>query len=729
MARQAKKRQNPSKTRKEPHFEEKGGLTANAKDRLDKKAGASRKKRKPRAKKHGVLWRIFAFLIRPLPRMTYWGAVVGLWGMIGVAGIFAFYAAQLPSAKNWVIPERPPNVRIVADNNDLIANRGVTGGKALRLEDMSPYIPQAVIAIEDRRFHAHFGFDPIGFARAMTRNIMQKRLREGGSTITQQLAKNLFLKPERTFGRKVQELILAIWLEAKYTKAEILELYLNRVYFGAGATGVDAASRRYFGKTARHVSLDEAALLAGLLKAPSRYTPARNPKLAQKRARLVLRAMQREGYVKAGKIDLQNLKPGEHARHFRSGPEHFVSDMIMKEVSLLLGDVQQDIIVETTVSPYLMTAAHEILSASLNTHGKKRRVSQSALVSMAPDGAIKALIGGRNYGKSQFNRAVEAKRQPGSAFKTFVWLNALQNGESPESIRIDAPVRVGKWRPENYDQRYRGPVTLDDAFAQSLNTIAATLVVEGGTRNVAATAHSMGIKSKLTANASLALGTSEVSLLELTSAYAPLANGGLQVRPWLIKRITTAHPNKGGKVLYQRKVKAPHQVVASRELGMMNAMLSSVLTNGTGKAARLAGHQAGGKTGTSQNFRDALFVGHTAHLVTGVWFGNDNNSPTKKLTGGSLPARAWKEFMQVAHRDLQPKPLPGAVHIVGRLPEKIPVPKSRPDRFADGSRPVPPIGVGDETTGSIRELLKRNSADEVAQVRGRKSILDLILGN
>ena len=393
---------------------------------------------------------------RPLPKLIYWGSVVGLWGLIAVGGIIAFYAAQLPSAEHWAIPERPPNVRIVAADGSLIANRGLTGGKALRLEEMSPYIPQAVIAIEDRRFHLHFGFDPIGFARAMARNLMQKRLREGASTITQQLAKNLFLTPERSFGRKVQELILAVWLEAKYTKAQILELYLNRVYFGAGATGVDAASRRYFGKPARNVTLSEAALLAGLLKAPSRYSPARNPKLARKRARIVLKAMQREGYVKPGPIDADGVTPGENARHFRSGAGHYIADMVMRRLEALSGKVTQDIVVKTSVSSYLMTAAQQTITAALDKDGKKRRVGQAALVALAPDGAIRALIGGRDYGKSGFNRAVEAKRQPGSAFKTFVWLAAMENGMSPESIIDDSPVRFGKWHPQNYDKRYRG---------------------------------------------------------------------------------------------------------------------------------------------------------------------------------------------------------------------------------------------------------------------------------
>jgi len=713
-------RQSSSGKRVEPRFESGDSLRASRNDRVGAATATKKTKNssKPKATAKSKTGRSFprrllGWIWLPIPRLAYWGVVFSLWGGIIVAGIFGYYAAQLPSAEDWTIPERPPNLRIVAADKSLISNRGVTGGKALRLEEMSPYIAQAVIAIEDRRFHAHFGFDPIGFSRAMYRNISQKRMREGGSTITQQLAKNLFLTPDRTFGRKVQELILAVWMEAKYSKAEILELYLNRVYFGSGATGVDAAAQRYFGKSAKHVTIAEAALLAGLLKAPSRYSPARNPKLAQDRARTVLAAMQREGYVKPGHIDIKSVKPGQHAKHFRSGPEHFVADMVVKRTRKILGEVKKDIIVETTLSPYLMTAGHSILTASLDANSKKRRVSQAALVSMAPDGAIKALIGGRNYGKSQFNRAVEAKRQPGSAFKTFVWLNAMERGHQPNSVYTDAPVRYGKWRPENYDQKYRGPVTLNTAFSKSLNTIAAQLTMEAGPANIARTAKRLGINSRLTANASLALGTSEVSLLELVSAYAPFANGGLRAEAYIIKKITTVK----GDVLYSRPDPLPIEVVAPSALGAMNALLASVVENGTGKAAQLAAHKAGGKTGTSQNFRDALFVGHTAHLVTGIWFGNDNNKPTKKLTGGSLPANAWKDFMEVAHSDLQPKDLPGEPTFLAALPATIPTPTPRPS-----FRQQAP--VDQQQTASLRQRVEQDR-----KKKSGKTILDLILGN
>ena len=355
----------------------------------------------------------------------YWSAVCGLWGGIAVAGVFAFYAALLPSADTWVVPDRPPNMKILAADGTFLANRGVTGGKELRLSEMAPAIPQAVIAIEDHRFHAHWGFDPIGFARAMVVNLMTGRMRQGGSTLTQQLAKNLFLTAERNIPRKIQELILAFWLEANYSKAEILELYLNRVYFGAGATGVDAAARRYFGKSARDVTIAEAALLAGLLKAPSRYSPAVDPTLAQARAQTVLVAMKREGYRTEDGADA--TQAGLHAKHFRDGPENYVADMISKEIAQRLPGTRADIVVETTVDPFMMTAAQQALATALEDNGKANNIGQGALVSLAPDGAVRALIGGRSYAASQFNRATEAERQPGSAFKGFVYLAALES--------------------------------------------------------------------------------------------------------------------------------------------------------------------------------------------------------------------------------------------------------------------------------------------------------------
>ena len=701
----------PGNRRIEPRFDDSAveGTELRA-ERRDLGAKPKKKpRRKAKSKKPAPLWRALGWLFARIPRMAYWGVVLGLWGMIGILCIVGWYGAKLPSSANWQVPERAPNVRIVGNDGNLLLNRGV-GGNALRLEDMSPWLPQAVIAIEDRRYHSHFGFDVIGFARAMSRNIVGGRLREGGSTITQQLAKNLFLTRERTIDRKIQELIIALWLETQYSKTEILELYLNRVYFGAGAHGVDAAARRYFGKPATAVNLQEAAMLAGLLKAPSAYSPARNLKKARARSRLVLAAMQREGYINDNDVSPDGA-PVITTSYYRSGPEHFIADMVMKEAKALIGDITSDVTVETTISPYLMISAQGEVLASLDKHAKARKVSQAALVTLAPDGAIRALIGGRNYGKSQFNRAVDAKRQPGSAFKTFVWQTALERGHTPDSVFIDEPVRIGKWQPQNYDQKYRGAVTLSEAFARSLNTIAVKLVRESGSKRVVSTARNMGIDSKLVRNASIALGTSEVSLLELTAAYAPYANGGLRVAPYLIRSIT----GPDGKVLYKRGKRTASRAVDPRVLGQMNAMLNRVVTTGTGRAADIKTHFAGGKTGTSQDSRDAWFIGHTSHLVTGVWFGNDDNSPTAKLTGGSLPAQVWGRYMKAAHKGLPAHMLPGDDFLIAALQERLPVPTARPRRQGE------PAMTLAERLGSRGETL----VSEVTR-KARKTILDLL---
>jgi len=604
---------------------------------------------------------------------VYWSLVLCLWAGLGVAGLVVYYGSRMPSADSWAMPNRPPNIKIVDVNGVLLANRGSTGGEAVPLDAMSPYIPQAVMAIEDRRFYSHFGFDPIGFSRAMVSNVMAGRMVQGGSTVTQQLAKNMFLTPDRTLERKVQEVLLAIWLESKYSKDQILAMYLNRVFFGSNSYGVEAASRRYFNKSARDVNLTEAAILAGLLKAPSALSPAKNPEGAMARAKLVLNAMQEEGFITreelVAAIDNKPMK----AKSYWTGAEHYAADMVMDELPALIGDVKEDIIVDTTIDRTLEKAAEKAIKTTLDKEGKKLNASQAALVSIDGTGAIRAVVGGRDYAASQFNRAFKAKRQPGSAFKPFVYAAALEQGLLPSSVRNDAPVRIGKWTPDNYDNKYRGRVTLASALANSLNTIAAQLVMEAGPNNVAKVAHRMGIESVMQENASIALGTSETSLVELTAAYAPFMNGGYKATPHVIKRVTTV----SGKVLYENTYDAPPRVLSEKIAAEMNDMMNGVITRGTGKNAKLPGWQTAGKTGTTQSFRDALFVGYTANLTTGVWFGNDDGTSMKKVTGGGLPAKAWSQFMIAAHDGVSPAPLFGLGTDIARQPE-LEV-KSQPD--------------------------------------------------
>jgi penicillin-binding protein 1A len=606
----------------------------------------ARKRRKGASRRRKSGTRRWRFLGRGI----YWASVGGIWSAIAIACVVGFYAVQLPQMSTWAVPDRPPSVQIMDRTGTLVADRGITGGESVRLADMSPYIPMAVIAIEDRRFKQHFGVDPIGLARAFTVNLVSGRLEQGGSTLTQQLAKNLFLEPDRTIGRKIQEAVLALWLETRFTKDEILELYLNRVYFGAGAYGIDAAARRYFDTAPSQVTLAQAALLAGLLKAPSRLSPVVNIEGAQERALTVLTAMRSAGFIDDRQAAKALSMQAETARSYWSGSQHYVADMVMKRVPALVGNIDQDLVVETTLDMRLQDKASRIIRDTTGENGANGNVGQGALVAISASGEIRALVGGRDYGESQFNRAVYARRQPGSAFKPILYLAALEAGRTPESLRMDTRLRIGNWTPENYDRKYRGEVTLRTALADSLNTVAAQLVMEVGPKTVVETAHRLGIRTELTRNASIALGTSEVPLIELATAYAPFANGGYRVTPWLIERIRT----RAGKVLYQRKPIEMVQVVRPRELAMMNDMLIEAVRNGTGRSAKLAGWQFAGKTGTTQNSRDALFVGYTADMVAAVWYGNDDGSPMKKVTGGTLPAKSWSAFMAGAHSGVPP---------------------------------------------------------------------------
>ena len=620
--------------------------------------GNGGKRRRPEREGLGVFG-----LVR---RMFYWCIVLGIWAGIGVTGLVVYYGSRMPSASSWEIPARPPNVKITAVDGSVIANRGTTGGEALALEDMSPYLPKAIVAIEDRRFYSHFGVDPLGLARAVVTNLTSRQMVQGGSTLTQQLAKNLFLSPDRTLERKVQEVLLAFWLEQKYTKEQILAMYLNRVFFGSNAYGVEAASRRYFNKSARDLNLGEAALLAGLVKAPSRLSPARDPQAANDRAQVVLQAMRDQGMISEDEVKTAMSQTPAKAKRYWDGAGQYVADMVMDELPALIGDVKEDIIVDTTIDKTLEKRAEQSIADVLGKEGAKLDASQAALVSIDGTGAIRALVGGRDYAESQFNRAVKAKRQPGSSFKPFVYATALEKGLTPFSIVNDAPVRIGDWTPENYEKKYNGEVTLATALAKSLNTVAAQLVMYDGPDEVIKLARRLGIQSDMQPNASIALGTSEVSLTEITGAYAAFMNGGYKATPHVIRRVTTAD---GSKVLYENTYDNPPRVLSETIAANMNAMMMGVIDQGTGRSARLPGWQAAGKTGTTQNSRDAVFVGFTSNLTTGVWFGNDDGKPMKKVTGGGLPAKAWQEFMVAAHKGLSPAPLFGNGQFINPAPQ------------------------------------------------------------
>ncbi len=590
-----------------------------------------------------------------LGRIAYGTVVLGLWAVIGVAGLIAYHASQLPPIDQLAVPKRPPNIAILASDGSLLANRGETGGRVVSIKELPPYLPRAFVAIEDRRFYQHFGVDPVGILRAIGQNLTRRGVAQGGSTLTQQLAKNLFLTPERSASRKIQEAILALWLEHKYSKDEILELYLNRVYFGAGAYGVEAAAQRYFGKPAKEVSLAQAAMLGGLVQAPSRLAPNRNLPAAQARAAQVLAAMQELGFVPAQDAKVALAQPARPANARGGGSANYVADLVMDVLDDYVGKFDTDITVQTTVDTGLQALAEKALTDELNAKGTRFNVGQGALVSMRPDGAIRALIGGRDYAQSQFNRATTAKRQPGSSFKPFVYLAAVEHGATPDTVKEDAPIRIGTWAPENYSHRYEGPVTLRMALAHSLNTVAVRLGQEVGPKTVVQTAQRLGITSPLQANGSIALGTSEVTLLEMVGAYGAFANGGTGVIPYVVTSVKSA----AGKMLYKRSDNGLGRVIDANADGMMNAMMHETFVSGTAKKADIPGWELAGKTGTTQDFRDAWFIGYSGTLVTGIWLGNDDGELTKKVTGGNLPAEIWKTYMTQALKGQNPVPLPG----------------------------------------------------------------------
>src|SRR6266436_6200918 len=582
-----------------------------------------------------------------LYRLFYWGAVLGLWAVIAVVGVVIWVGAHLPAIQALEIPKRPPTIEIVGFDGSVLATRGEMPGANVSLKELPPYLPKAFIAIEDRRFYSHYGVDPLGIARAAVANVQHRGVSQGGSTLTQQLAKNLFLTQERTLQRKLQEVELALWLERKHSKSEILELYLNRVYFGSGAYGVEAAAQRYFGKPAKNVTLAEAAMLAGLVKSPSRLAPNRNPEGAEKRAQTVLTAMAEAKFITAAQAQTSIGHPSYNMKAAGAGTINYVADWIGEVLDDLIGQIDQNIVVETSIDPKLQSVAEAAIIDELAAKSVKFNVSQGALVAMNPDGAVRAMVGGRNYGESQYNRAVTAKRQPGSAFKPFVYLTAVEAGLTPDTVRQDSPLDLKGWKPENYSREYFGPVTLTQALAMSLNTVAVRVGLEVGPKNVVRTAHRLGISSKLDA-----------------------------------------------KLLYARQPDQLGRVIEPRNVAMMNVMMQETLISGTARKAEIPGWVAAGKTGTSQDFRDAWFLGYTSNLVTGVWLGNDDNSPTKKATGGGLPVEVWTRFMRTAHQGVPGAALPnsqvGAFPNLAQIASQVTAPTpSAPQAASSGTRPPP----------------------------------------
>jgi penicillin-binding protein 1A len=604
----------------------------------------------------------------PAPRRRSWlwfgvlataraSAVIVPLGALATGVLFLSYSLRFPDPLSLAHRQHTPVIHLLARDGAEIATRGVSADY-MPLDLLPPHVVDAVIATEDRRFFSHWGIDPLGMARALFANLRAGRFAQGGSTLTQQLAKNLFLTGERKLGRKLEELTFALWLELRLAKRDILELYLNRVYFGGGAYGIEAASQRYFGKSVQAVSVAEAAVLAGLLKAPSKYSPAANPAAARARGRIVLANMTATGVLTARAA----LAASDAKLAFAVPPQRgsngieYAVEYALERMPPIRGSGPYEVFVETTLDSGLQRSADKVVKLQLEAQGANLQTSQASVVLLEPSGAIRALVGGRSYADSQFNRAVKAHRQPGSAFKMFVYLTAMEQGLTPDTTGYDLPLSVKGWSPKNDNGHYQGAMPLRQALATSINTVAVRLYLDLPKRRVIETARRLGITSDLHDAPALALGASEVSLMELTQAYAVLANGGAGVTPHIIERVRLA----SGEVLYQHTATPAVALVKPAAVERMNDMLSEVLLTGTGKRAALAGHQAAGKTGTTQDFRDAWFIGYTAQLTAGVWVGNDSGQPMNHVTGGALPARIWHDVMEAAHRERTPMPLPGA---------------------------------------------------------------------
>lgn len=581
-----------------------------------------------------------------------------MWGIFLGIAVLLWYGKDLPDVNQVTDAKKRPEVLLLAADGSILARYGDLQAERVDVSEMPAYLPEAVISIEDRRFYSHFGVDPLGILRAFYRNIKAGRLVQGGSTITQQLAKNMFLSSERTFKRKIQEAMLSVWLETKFTKDEILTAYLNRVYLGAGTYGVEAAAQTYFGHSVRQVSLEEAATLAGLLKAPSSLAPSRHPAKAEARAQVVLNAMVDAGYLTQAARDRVQTKalsaPVPKKKPGAAGNGLYYADWIYNQISNYIGDEETDLVVYTMYQPKYQRIAETKLATLIDTQGPKYNFSQGAFVLMQPNGAVEALVGGANYNLSQYNRATQARRQPGSAFKPIIYLAGLEAGLYPSDVFEDAPTEIKGYAPKNYGNKYLGPITMIEGLIHSSNSVSLQVLDYAGIDRAIELAKMMGITSPLRRDLTLALGGSEVSLLELTTAYASLDQGGERAVPWGIRKIV----RRNGDILYEHQGQSYGFISPPKFVLELNAMMEQVVQDGTGKHAQLPGRDVAGKTGTSQNYKDAWFLGFTGNYVGGVWLGNDEAKTMDYVTGGGLPARLWHDIMQEVHVGLPVQPIP-----------------------------------------------------------------------
>lgn len=650
-----KKKKSPVKARGEPKFFSDGD--SDGQDYEQPEARRTKLRRKISPVKRFRLW-LFGLVFR-----------LAVAGGIIIGGFVGFLYLGLPDISTLAEFKKKPSIIVKAEDGAVLGSYGDVYGDYVPYSQLPKNLVNAVIATEDRNFFHHYGIDPMGIMRAMYVNIKGHRMSQGGSTITQQVAKNVFLSPERTLKRKIQEMLLALELEKRYSKQEILTIYLNRVYMGAANYGVDSASKRYFGHSVRDTTLSEDAILVGLLKAPTRYAPTNNPDLSEKRATQVLLNMQDAGYLTAEQVTAAEETFGDDDSSYRdnhSFGSFYFSDYVVGLLPQYIGEQKDDIIVTTTLNVEWQHNAEDAVNNIMDARGKALRASQAALVSMVPDGAIKAMVGGRNYRSSQFNRVTQALRQPGSSFKLFVYLAGLEAGFQPDSEMVDQPISVGKWHPRDYSGKYLGRMTLRMAFAESINSIAVQLSETVGRGRVVDMARRLGITTDIEPDPSIALGTNEVTLIDMARAYAHLAANGVSVTPYAIIRIETSD----GRKLFEREPVNGTEVLQASTVRMMNEMLVAVTTTGTGRGAQF-GRPVAGKTGTTSDYRDAWFVGFTPNLVTGVWVGNDDTKPMKKVSGGSLPASIWRQYMSASLKGVPVVQIPtqsGAGFLSGILP-------------------------------------------------------------
>lgn len=604
-----------------------------------------------------------------------------------IAAALAALSLSLPAPE---LPDLPPikrdaQITYVDRSGAVLGVRGGRYAPPVNLARLPAYVPAAFVAIEDRRFYEHTGFDARGIARAIVTNIERGRAAQGASTITQQLARNLYLSSDRTLQRKGSELLYAIQLERTYSKQQILGLYLSRIYFGSGAYGIEAASQRYFNKPAAKLTLREAAMLAAIPKSPVAYDPTDHPEASAERSRLVLDAMVETGAITPAqrtKALAEKPKVWKTAPH--DGAQYFL-DWVDGETRRLVGAPKQDLVVETTLDAPLERAAADAARAAVAQYAKQG-AGQMAIVAVDGQGRVRALVGGTSHEASPFNRATAARRQAGSAWKPFVYLTALEAGLTPDTPVVDAPLTIGTWSPRNYDDGFLGPITLQQALAQSVNTVAAGLADQVGRANVAATARRLGVVSPVSTDPAMALGVAQVSPLEMAQAYAVFANGGQKVQAYGLERIRTS----GGVVVWQRRAAAPTQVVGNPALGELNQMLRAVVTSGTGARAAIPGRDVAGKTGTTSDYRDAWFCGFTGNLATVVWMGRDDNSSMRRITGGSAPAEVWRGVMTAGIKRLPTSAIPpGPPAPAPVTPEPLLTPA-----IAVPAAPLQPLPVG-----------------------------------